>query len=468
MTRPMVDPIQGDDPALSLPLAILANTASLPPLVEARSTHAPREMSSTLPNGLDTLVVRRPTVPMVEVRLRIPLPASSSRTAAATTARGSLMSSSMLFGTAERSQEQLANDLAMVGADLSVSADADRLLFSMAVLRTGLSTVLDLLADVVTSASYPSPEVGAERDRLGQRITMALSQPGVVARMARARRLFGEHPYAQTMPDPAVVAGLDAATLRRTHRDRVRPYGATLVVVGDVQPATVVKQATSAFADWAGPARSSRFLKLPDFDPVGITLIDRPGAVQSNLRLGGAAVGRDDPDYPALQLANLVFGGYFSSRLTENLRERNGFTYSPHSGIDHAVAGSMFLINADVASQVTARAIHETWYELGRMALTPVTQVELDLARRYALGSLALSTATQAGLASTLSSLVGQGLAPGWLAEYQRAVAGVTVEDVQEVSCRYLSVSSLATVVVGDAAVVRDSLGALAAVRAPE
>ena len=440
---------------------------ALPPLIEARAGRAPRAVSATLPNGLDTLVVRRPTVPMVEVRLRIPLPAANSATAAATTARGSLMSASMLFGTAQRNQERLANDLAAVGADLSVSADADRLLFSTAVLRTGLSTVLGLLAEVVTSASYPSAEVAAERDRLGQRIAMALTQPAVVARMARCRRLFGDHPYAQTMPDLSVVAGLEAATLRRTHRDRVRPYGATLVVVGDVQPATVVRQATSAFADWVGPARKSRMMPLPDFDPVGITLVDRPGAVQSNVRIGGGAVGRRDPVYAALQLANLIFGGYFSSRLTENLRERNGFTYSPHSGIDNSAAGSTILIDADVASAVTARAVHETWYELGRMALAPVTQDELDSARRYALGTLALSTATQAGLASTLTSLAGQGLSASWLTDYQKAVAGVTIADVQAVSHRYLSVSSLATVVVGDAALVENSLGSLAAVRKP-
>ncbi|MBA3277923.1 MAG: insulinase family protein [Geodermatophilaceae bacterium] len=440
----------------------------LPPLIEARSARAPRAAAATLPNGLDTMVVRRPTVPMVEVRLHIPLPMANSRTAAAAIARGSLMSSSMLFGTAQRDQRQLANDLAAVGADLAVSADADRLLFSTAVLRTGLSTVLDLLAEILTSASYPSAEVVAERDRLGQRIAMALTQPGVVARMARSRRLFGDHPYAHTMPDPSMVAELDAGTLRRSHRDRARPYGATLVVVGDVQPATVAKQASSAFADWVGPARGSRVLTLPDFEPGGITLVDRPGAVQSNIRIGGAAVGRRDPAYAALKLANLIFGGYFSSRLTENLRERNGFTYSPHSGVDNAAAGSTFIVDADVATEVTARAVHETWYELGRMALAPVTQDELDLARRYALGTLALSTATQAGLASTLTSLVGQGLSASWLADHQKAVAGVTIADVQEAARRYFAVSSLATVVVGDATVVEDSLRSLAVIRNPE
>jgi len=206
---------------------------------------------------------------------------------------------------------------------------------------------------------------------------------------------------------------------------------------------------------------------LPPYEATGITLVDRPGAVQSNIRWGGAAVGRADPHYAALKLANLIFGGYFSSRLTENLRERNGFTYSPHSGIDNHAAGSTMNVDADVASAVTARAIHETWYELGRMALTPVSQDELDSARRYATGTLALSTATQSGLASTLSSLTGQGLAPSWLADHQKALARISLDDIQAVSRRYLAVSALATVVVGDADLVRASLETLAPVWDP-
>ncbi|MDQ3733867.1 MAG: insulinase family protein, partial [Actinomycetota bacterium] len=344
----------------------------------------------------------------------------------------------------------------------------DRLLLSTAVLRTGLSTVLELLAEILTSASYPTAEVTAERDRLGQRISMALTQPSVVARMARSRRLFGDHPYAQVLPDPAAVAALDAATLRRAHRDRVRPQGSSLVVVGDVTPAALTKQASTAFDGWRDPGGRRRpMASLPPYQATGITLVDRPGAVQSNIRWGGAAVGRSDPAYAALQLANIIFGGYFSSRLTANLRERNGFTYSPHSGIDHHAAGSTLIVDADVASKVTARAIHETWYELGRMALAPVSQDELDAARRYAMGTQALSTATQSGLASTLTSLVGQGLSPSWLADHQKALARVSFADVQAVSRRYLGVSNLATVVVGDASLVRESLESLAQVWTP-
>jgi predicted Zn-dependent peptidase len=186
--------------------------------------------------------------------------------------------------------------------------------------------------------------------------------------------------------------------------------------------------------------------------------------VQSNIRLGGPAPGRTDPDLAAARLANMIYGGYFSSRLVENIRERRGYTYSPRSSVDHQTAGSSFLVEADVATEVTGPALLETWYELGRMALLPVTGAELDGARRYVLGSMALSTATHAGLASTLSALVGSGLPPGWLAEHQQALAAVTVDEVQEASRRYLAAPALTAIVLGDAGQVAGQLGALAPV----
>jgi predicted Zn-dependent peptidase len=157
----------------------------------------------------------------------------------------------------------------------------------------------------------------------------------------------------------------------------------------------------------------------------------------------------------------MIFGGYFSSRLVENIRERRGYSYSPRSSVDHLVGASSFLVEADVATEVTGPAFLETWYELGRMALLPVTEEEVDAARRYVLGSMALSTSTHAGLASTLSALLGAGLPAEWLAEHQRALAAVTVDEVREAAARYLTPSGLTAVVVGDAERVSDSLRAL-------
>ena len=195
--------------------------------------------------------------------------------------------------------------------------------------------------------------------------------------------------------------------------------------------------------------------------PQPLLLVDRPGSVQASIRLGGPAIRREAPDYPALQLANLAYGGYFSSRLVENIREDKGYTYGPHSRISHSAAGSRLVIDADVATEVTAPALLEIWYELGRMATLPITAVELENVRQYAVGSLALSIATQAGLASTLSALIGVGLGLDWLREHPRRLAAVTLEQTFEAARTYLAPSGMLAVALGEAAVIGEPLATL-------
>ena len=250
--------------------------------------------------------------------------------------------------------------------------------------------------------------------------------------------------------------------LRALHARRVLPAGSTLVLVGDLDPAAASDAVAEALAGWAATGHAVEAPAAPTAVVPGIELVDRPGAVQSTIRLGGIAPGRTDAELPAVRLANMIFGGYFSSRLVENIRERRGYTYSPRSSVDHQAAGSSFVVEADVTTEVTGPALLETWYELGRMALTAVTDSELDGARRYILGSMALSTATHAGLASTLSALIGAGLPAEWLAEHQQALGAVTVEQVQDVSLRYLAAEALTAVVVGDSGRITGPLQALA------
>jgi predicted Zn-dependent peptidase len=195
-----------------------------------------------------------------------------------------------------------------------------------------------------------------------------------------------------------------------------------------------------------------------------IVLADRPGSVQSSLRLALPAVGRRHPDHAALQLANLVYGGYFSSRWVENIREDKGYTYSPHSAIDHSIAGSTVLLAAEVGTEVTAAALLETWYELGRLATVPPGEEELEQARQYALGSLLLGMSTQSGLAGLTSTYAGYGLRLDYLAEHARRLAGATREDVHRVAATYLAPARAVTVILGDAAQVEGPLTALSTV----
>jgi predicted Zn-dependent peptidase len=174
-----------------------------------------------------------------------------------------------------------------------------------------------------------------------------------------------------------------------------------------------------------------------------------------------AGVPRIHPDHAALQLANLVFGGYFSSRWVENIREDKGYTYSPHSQLEHSVAGSTLVLSADVSTEVTVASVLETWYELGRIASLPAEEEELEQARQYALGTLQLGLATQSGLAGLASSLAGFGLRLEWLAEHRARLANATQADVFAAATRYLAPTRGITVVVGDATQIEQPLTVL-------
>ena len=146
----------------------------------------------------------------------------------------------------------------------------------------------------------------------------------------------------------------------------------------------------------------------------------------------------------------MIFGGYFSSRLVENIRERKGYTYSPRSWIDHQPLGSVLTVQADVGTEVTAPALLEMRYELGRIATLPVSAEELDAARRYLIGTTALSTQTQSGLAEYLQALSLAGLGLDYLRDLPKRLEKVTVDEVRDAAAEYLAPARLPTVIVGD------------------
>ncbi len=279
--------------------------------------------------------------------------------------------------------------------------------------------------------------------------------------------MWGEHPYALALPSAEDVAAVTPGQLRALHKAMIRPSAGVLVLVGDVTPAKMIDLAGQAFAGWTGTAPKPRIPALPTSAGGPLLVIDRPGSVQTSVRLGGQALSRLDPGYPALQLANLIFGGYFSSRWTENIREDKGYTYGPHSRIEQHILGSVLTLDVEVATEVTGPAMLETRYELGRIASLPVTQAEVDSVRQYAIGTLAMSTATQSGLASTLSVLSAFGLGLDWIKAHTTRLQQTTVEEVSAAAARFFAPSQLTGVVVGDAAAIIDPLAMLGAVELP-
>lgn len=477
-TLPVAEPPVADMPVADMPVADMpvadtpagdsdgdsrphATYRALPPLGPVPELEAMEWVEQQLSSGLRVIAVRRPNVALVEVRLQVPFQGASASHAA----RAELLAAALLSGTPSRSRDDIAEQVQALGGALHAGVDADRVSLSGSALAAALPELLDIVADVLESASYPDAEVDRERDRLVERLAMARSQPGVVAREALSERLWGDHPYTRDMPQPDDVAVTTAADVRQLHADRLHAREATLVVVGDIDSDGIVDLCTRLLAGWikSGASAPEPVDALPTPVPGVPVLIDRPGSVQSSLRWAAPAIPRAHPDAAALALANLVFGGYFSSRWVENIREDKGYTYSPRSGVEHRALGSTFVASADVATEVTAPAVLETQYELGRIATTGVTDAEVDDARQYAIGTLALSISTQAGLASTLSALAAVGLGPDYLQAQPGRLAGVTTTQVTAAARQYLAPASMVSVVVGDAAQIAEPLGLLTA-----
>ncbi|MEV6298289.1 pitrilysin family protein [Actinoplanes sp. NPDC051861] len=430
---------------------------TLPDLVPDAELNLPPEAERTLPNGLTVIAIRRSAVPLVEVRLRIPF-------GRAPLAPATLLSQALFTGTSAMSSIDIAAELQAVGGSLVAGLDPDRLLISGNALSDGLSRTLELLASVLTDATYPAEEVSTERERLVDHIQVALSQPAHLARVALQKRIYGTHPYAVQTPEPEEVRGVENAALRDLHDARLRPQGAILVLVGDIDPDQAIDTAEKTLGGWTGSAPDGSIEPTPLIETGPLLLVDRPGSVQSSLRLALPGIARTDADYPALTLANYVFGGYFSSRWVENIREDKGYTYGSHSLVEHFVAGSAWLAAAEVATEVTGPSLLETLYELGRIASLPPGEEELEQARRYALGTLRLGMSTQAGLAALASMYAGFGLRLDHLREHAASLTAATRDEVAAAAARYLAPSRAVIVVLGDADKIESQLSVLTAV----
>ncbi|AUI63704.1 pitrilysin family protein [Amycolatopsis sp. BJA-103] len=434
-----------------------AGPRPVPSLGTQRAAADLSHVDTTLSNGLRVLAVRKATVPLVELRVWIPFAGED----ALHPATAEVLAETLLTGTARRDRIEIDADLALIGGDLGSGVDPERLSISGTSLAEGLPTMLDVLADALTGASYADAEVARERERLIERIAVSRTQPRTIAREALQKHRYGNHPAVREVPQAEDVAVVTPEQVRALHQASVLPRGSVLVLVGDIDPQTVIGDLEKALGGWASDRSAVRLPALPDLTGGNVLLVPRAGAVQSQIRLSAQTVPRTDPRYAALQLANLAYGGYFSSRLVENIREDKGYTYSAHSGFEFTDQTAVVNVDADTATDATAAALLETRYELARLGLVPPTADEVESVRQYAIGSLVTSASSQAGLAAQLAALAATGLGAEWLAEHPARLAAVTAEDVANAALEFFAPQRFTGVVVGDADVLAPKLKAL-------
>lgn len=408
------------------------------------------DVDTTLGNGLRVVVCSVPVVPLVEIRLNVPY---------AATGPGDVTSCHLLarvlpHGTAHRDADGHDAALAAHGAALDTAADARRLTVTGHTMADALPAVLTLLAETVRRPRLSEDVVAAERERLARLIRLAAHQPAALAQHALLRRRYGEEIAARLQPTPELAAACTTDDLAKLHARQLGARGAVLVLVGDLVPEEAVAAAAEAFGAWeAGPGGD--VCRTPPWFPGGpLHRVERPGAVQSVIRLATPALPRTDPGYPALHLAQLVFGGSFASRLVTRLREEEGYAYQLGSGVESVPGASTLMVEADTAAEHTVPALAVIREELERMAAEPPSVREVDAARSYAIGSTTTAMSSPGALASGLANLLHIGVGSDWLHHWGPLMEGVSYDAVREAARRFFSPAGFTGVVVADEAAV--------------
>jgi zinc protease len=445
--------------ASSMLAADIKMPAELPPYGPMQLPQAPKVQSAKLANGLTVWLVQQNNLPKAAVTLTL----RGGYSADPADARGisDLLANAVKLGTSTLNARQIAERSQAAGGDLTAEASTENLTLSIEPLSEYLSDSIALLSDLAAHASFPEDEVALAKKNLLSNIQQQETQPRFLAQRAFGRIHFGDHPYGVVSPTSAVVEQATQESLRKIYAETFQPDHAVLVVVGAFDPAVVLAAVHSAFDGWTAAHAGSGSTSVAAAEPAStpdkkIFFVPRPGSVQTALLLGAPAPIRTDSDYSAFEVANAIYGGMFGSRLTNNIREDKGYTYTPYSRLNVYRNAGVVLTGADVRNAVTGPAYKETVFELNRMATSPVSDQELTSAKRYLLGTLGFRLQSRASVALRLSTLWVDGLDAQFIRTDADGIMSSTVAQVQQASGRYLAPEKMTVVAVGEDKVVHD------------
>ncbi len=425
----------------------------------------PGPSRSRLDNGMSVWSLQRGSLPLVTVVLTLPAGAWSDPAGMAGLA--SLTADMLDEGTADRSAIEIQEALARLGAELDTDAGPDAVTVSMTLLERRLDDGLRLLADIVCRPRLTEPDVERVRTLRLNRLRQLRDMPAALAERAFAETLYGTHPYSH------LPFGATASLQHLTHGDVVGfhasaylPERTTIVIVGPTPDAEVRAAVDAAFGTWqpgSGEAGPAPEIPAPPARPSGrIILVDRPGAAQTELRIGHVGVPRRTPDFHALLVLNTVLGGSFVSRLNLNLRERKGYTYGVRTAFEFRRQAGPFSLATSVQTDATADAVAESLGEIRAIrGERPVTPDELEMARQTLTLGYPRNFESSNQVARALAQLVLHDLPDDTFAVFAPRVRAQDTDSLTAAARTHLDPDRLAVVAVGDVDKIRDGLGQL-------
>jgi zinc protease len=366
-------------------------------------------------------------------------------------------------GTGSWSAIEFHEEIARIGAQFDTDIGSDATIVGVTALSRFASRGLKLLADVVVRPALRESDFSRVCQLRLNRLIQLRDMPGAIADRAFLRLLYGGAPYGHTpLGDERSLSAMTVEDVRAFHARAMRPGGATLVAVGDCDHETVRSEAEAAFGEWSGGGTMEMLAAHAAPQPARVNVIPRPGAPQSELRIGHVAVSRSTPDYHALVAANMVLGGQHVSRINLNLRADKGITYGARTAFEFRRRPGPFVLHVSVDKAATALAIQESIAEITAIrGDRPVTADELATSVAALTRGYARNFETFDQIARAIAQLALFDLPDDYYSQFVPRIEAVTPDDVTRVAARHLDPSGLTTLVVGDPDEVGQNIGHL-------
>jgi zinc protease len=440
-------------------LPVIAQKQTPPAGGPAKAFTVPAHETYALANGMKVTLVPYGNLPKVTVSLA--LRCGNIDEAEDHLGLADITGELLKEGTTTQSSKEVAEAAARMGSTLGVAVGVDETAAVLDVLSESGPAAIKLLADVVEHPLLPESELARLKTNALRGLAVAKTQPGQIA-LARFRKLmYGDHPYGNVLPTDETIKKITIDDAKKFYAGNYGAARAHLYVAGKFDTVAMKKTIAESFSGWAKGATPVERPASPKTQKL-LDVTDRPGAPQSTLYVGLPVADPTSPDNVRLAVTNNLLGGSFASRITTNIREQKGYTYSPRSQVSNRYHDAYWVEIADVTTAKTGPSLAEIFGEINRLQKEAPGADELKGIQSYMSGLFVIQNSTRQALIGQLRFVDLQGLGENYLKTYVQKVNAVTPAEVQQTTSKYIKPELMTIVVVGDKAKISEQLAPFA------